>query len=275
MSATSPSRFYRTPTSLPPKIGIALALSLAMLGPSCSIFDGVSGDDPPEDIDAAPPIDCVTLPGLVVHLPFDEGSGLSAADISANGNNGVLFGMDDTDWVSGRFGTALDFDGNDQFVSSGSGPTIADLPSMSMCAWIQPRSFASQFPAIADKSKDGFTGGWNFYVEDGNLLGFLTNHQKFATGGTIRLDAWQHVCATWDGSGGTNGITLYIDGLPIAITETGSNGDAIDSDAERELRVGGTNDGTLDYDGLTDDFQLYSRVLAPDEIETLHRCGDL
>jgi len=44
---------------------------------------------------------------------FNESSGTSAADSSGRSNTGALNNMDDIDWVWGKYGYALDFDGDD------------------------------------------------------------------------------------------------------------------------------------------------------------------
>ena len=51
---------------------------------------------------------------LVGHWPFDEGTGTVAGDVSGYGNNGTL--MNGPVWVPGHLGTALSFDGDDDFV---------------------------------------------------------------------------------------------------------------------------------------------------------------
>ena len=47
--------------------------------------------------------------GLVAYWPFDEGKGKDAKDASDNGNDGDINGAE---WVDGKFGEALEFDGN-------------------------------------------------------------------------------------------------------------------------------------------------------------------
>lgn len=53
--------------------------------------------------------------GLVAHWGFDVGTGSVLAKNSTGlGNNGLLQNMDPaTDWVAGKIGGALDFDGTD------------------------------------------------------------------------------------------------------------------------------------------------------------------
>jgi len=50
----------------------------------------------------------------VLSLPFDEGSGSVARDKSDYHNNALLKG--NPQWVEGKFGQALSFDGKDDYV---------------------------------------------------------------------------------------------------------------------------------------------------------------
>ena len=49
---------------------------------------------------------------------FDEGTGNEARDASENGNDGTLMNMEEEDWVDGKYGKALKFDGEDDYVAS-------------------------------------------------------------------------------------------------------------------------------------------------------------
>lgn len=53
----------------------------------------------------------------IAHWSFDEGTGLFAADESGNGHDASLINMDETAWVPGKMGTALQFDAIDDKVS--------------------------------------------------------------------------------------------------------------------------------------------------------------
>ena len=56
--------------------------------------------------------------GLVGYWTFDEGSGTTAVDSSGNGNTGTLNGsMTGNDWVPGKYGSSLDFDGSDDYIN--------------------------------------------------------------------------------------------------------------------------------------------------------------
>ena len=233
-----------------------------------------SADSSGQTMPVAP---CVATSDLVVHFPFDESGGQAVIDMSSSGGDGSLVNMAAEDWVPGPRGNALDFDGEDDHVRLPRGDHISDLGAMTMCAWINPRSFPNEYPTIADKSLDTYEGGWNFYLENhstfGPVFGFLTNERKWATAGGIVLNRWQHVCASWDGSPGFSGIRLYHNGFETAEVEAESNGDVRDSDAERDLLIGRVNDGSHPFDGLIDDYRLYDRVLTPTETESVYRCS--
>ncbi|HWT92435.1 MAG TPA: hypothetical protein VN238_05530, partial [Solirubrobacteraceae bacterium] len=71
----------------------------------------------------------------VLALSLDEGEGPLALDASANHNDGDVAGAA---WAAGRFGAALEFDGEDDWV------TVADSPSLDLSsevtveAWVRP-----------------------------------------------------------------------------------------------------------------------------------------
>jgi hypothetical protein len=253
-----------------------LPLVAALMSAGCGRvgFDaaGAGGDDM-NQIELPDGGECPLPAGAIVYLAFDEGAGLQTHDASGTGNDAQLVGMDDTDWVLGRVGKALDFDGIDDKVNAGSAPVLDDVAPITMCAWISPRSYPTQFPAIADKSNDTFIGGWNFYIENNAQFGFLTNQRKWITGGTIRLGEWNHVCVAWDGSTGLAGIQLFQAGLMVPMKNSGSNGAALDSDAVHDVLVGRVNNGSFPFDGLIDNFVIYPRVLTAQEVGVVYGCG--
>ena len=240
---------------------------------------------PPTEDAAAPAADagvggCLDdVPSLLAHYAFDETLGLVAVDSAGAAGEGVLINMGGDDWVPGRLGNALDFDGIDDHVVVGRPATVNDLNGMTMCAWIQPRSYPGRFPTIADKSLNTFQGGWNFYIENNETFGFLTNERRYVNAEGIVLNAWQHVCASWDGSSGFGGVALYYDGVqrnPIDSGQNGADADTRDSDAGQDLIIGRVNENDnndgFPFDGRIDDYRLYNRALSASEIEAIYGC---
>jgi hypothetical protein len=91
-------------------------------------------------------------PGLAGLWHLDEGSGFTVADASGNGNLGVLNNMppagawlaqDGGHWstrttVGFATGSALHFDGRDDFVDCGFGSSLSVLDAMTIEAWVRP-----------------------------------------------------------------------------------------------------------------------------------------
>ena len=75
--------------------------------------------------------------GLVLHWPLNEGSGTVAGDFSGNPNHCTFTNMDEaTDWVGGKRGRALDFDGIDDRLDCGSDDFIDNVNVFTVSAWI-------------------------------------------------------------------------------------------------------------------------------------------
>ncbi len=77
-------------------------------------------------------------PGLVGCWMFDEGSGTTAFDSSGNGNDGTLVladGAVSPAWVSGKYGSALSFDGVDDYVALTAQPPITN--GFTFTAWVR------------------------------------------------------------------------------------------------------------------------------------------
>jgi hypothetical protein len=62
----------------------------------------------------------VTRADLVGWWRLDEGTGTTAYDSSGNGNDGTILG--NPQWVAGKVGGALDFDGNGDYIDCGNDP---------------------------------------------------------------------------------------------------------------------------------------------------------
>jgi hypothetical protein len=67
--------------------------------------------------------------GLIGQWHFDEDSGTVAADSSGNNDTGNLFPLTGPpQWVAGRFGTALSFNGSDGVEIPDNGHSVLTLP---------------------------------------------------------------------------------------------------------------------------------------------------
>src|SRR3989344_7313383 len=88
--------------------------------------------------------------GLVGSWPMNEGPSTQAGDFSGNNNHGTLTQMDpNTDWVNGKRGKALDFDGSDDFTLVQNSSNLEDITE---------NSFTVTALARPDQAPPGLTG---------------------------------------------------------------------------------------------------------------------
>ena len=82
---------------------------------------------------AASVVEASLTDGLVLYLPFDEGQGEVAGDLSGNGHDGTLEGPE---WTEGEFGNALSFDGVEAFVDVPFSDDFVITEGITLGAWV-------------------------------------------------------------------------------------------------------------------------------------------
>ncbi len=221
--------------------------------------------------------------GLVGYWSFNEGTSTIAGDFSGKGNMGTLTNMENTDWVSGSRGKALNFDGVDEKVDVGSGSSLDDLGASTACAWIYPRGWGEgNFGRIYEKGLAGV--GYVFFLDnDGTapdqtirlVVAYTTTSlSRSGAANLISLNTWQHVCVTWDGGAASSGVLLYVNGVVSSSYGEESNAvDARTSDAANSGFIGDRSDELRSFDGKIDEVRVYNRVLSSSEILTLYKSG--
>jgi Concanavalin A-like lectin/glucanases superfamily len=146
--------------------------------------------------------------GLVGHWKFDESGGSTAVDSSGSGNTGTLTNMDpSTDWVAGKVGNALDFDGSNDYVSLGNNAlgNLGDLHTVTAWVKMNPNNNTNR---ILAEFEGGVCGDYQFYIESTNVVGLNVNdgNPSVETTGTVPDSTWTMVTAV----SGANNTYLYI-----------------------------------------------------------------
>lgn len=194
--------------------------------------------------------------GLVNWWKFDDGSGSTAED-SVGDKDGTLTNMDpETDWVTGKIDGALDFDGDNDYVS------IAPIDALkgntvTISAWIQANSVTGEYSPIVTQ----------YYFHEGHHGYHLC--LKYAKP-TFSLDGsddaqsdddidttpyWYHLAGTYDGQK----LRIYVDGVLKDSTDY-----ADESDRNTDAYIG--YDGYSYFYGIIDDVRVYNWALNTFEI---------
>jgi hypothetical protein len=209
--------------------------------------------------------------GPVAWWKLDEGMGLTTADATGHGHTGML--LNSVTWAPGHSGAALSFGGTDGLVDTGMSADLDLTGSLSITAWINPRSFGGgQFGRIVDRRGpgqgyylllDGRNGNLLILAKDGASPSESANSSPFAIG----LNFWQHVAATYDASiSMRSNVSLYVGGTLVG-TGVWASGP---TSSQNPLYLG-AQPGSLyrTFDGLIDDVRIYDRPLSQSEIQAM------
>ncbi|MCK4628041.1 MAG: hypothetical protein KAT56_03500 [Sedimentisphaerales bacterium] len=221
---------------------------------------------------------------------FDETSGSTAAD-SAGSHDGTLYNMAeddgiDDDWVDGKFGNALSFDGIDDYVVISDFDYTNGSGDFSMCVWFRVVDLSSGgvYKYFFSHGNLGAIASLNTYLgrsdaPDGQeqvrmrmVLNDGTDYLGTVASESLADDLWHMFALTYSS---VDGLELYIDGSPAG-SHPDIKGAAFNPDSD--IYVGGRCDldvdrfyGNLDAnDGLLDDLRIYDYAMSLGEIMAIY-----
>ena len=198
---------------------------------------------------------------------MDEGEGDKAYDSSGNGNTGTLTSMDPpNDWVDGKFGKALDFDGSNDRVSGGTTGFSYSVGTIS--AWVNPSSTpaSDQFVFMANRDSN------RIYLlrlaTSGNFGLRLGSSSNVDTGKVLPTSSWSHVLITWN----LGTYYAYLNGNQVA---TGSYSGLSGIETCSSI---GSYDNCSDirnsyFTGQIDDVRVYNYALTQTQVQQIMNEG--
>jgi len=203
---------------------------------------------------------------LVLHLPFNEGSGTI---IHGVGVNGAIIGAS---WISGKqvgFGKALSFDGTNDYVLLSIPTPFLHMNHITVEIWVyinsSPPAFHQRFFQNTDSSN---SGGWVLMLEGAeDLYKFFVSvgSSWYSASATGVYDTWKHLVGTYDG----HKVKIYVDGVE-------SLGNAIEGVIDKvttpqNYLMRAYND--VYVAGRLDLIRVYDRALSLGEIVSLYNYG--
>lgn len=202
--------------------------------------------------------------GLVAHWLFDEGAGNILHDRSGNGNHGTVKGAK---WVKNGAVYALQFDGIDDEVDCGAGPSLDLRQNVSITAWVYAHPITVRHePGIAGK----LFGSYIITQYHGDVWSYISGGGNNVRA-PLKFGRWCHIVSTYDGKV----LRLYMDGKP-AVSRPLKSG--IDSGGNffigRRPEIQGDN-CIVHFHGQITDVRLYNRALSAAEVALLARTTNL
>jgi hypothetical protein len=198
--------------------------------------------------------------GLVGYWNFDEGTGTVACDNSGNNNHGTL--VNEPQWVEGKIGKALSFDGLDDYIGITPSTSLNNLDTnFTIEAWIKVPTDKISTGYIVNLRQNDNDPHIEFYVNhpSAGQLGahFLPSDSRLAWSIGINDGAWHHVVVTGD-----NGVSrLYTDGVVY-----GSTGSCSGISGNWDSVSIGRSQGGEWFNGTIDEVKIYNRALSADEV---------
>jgi len=196
---------------------------------------------------------------------LDENSGITAGDVSGNGNSGEIL---NAEWVDGVFGSALSFNGSDAWVIIPDADSLDLQEAWTITAWVFVNGSESDYGHILGKREattnycfrtSADASGWEAYFNRDGWQGL------WGIGSVIK-DEWLYMTAVYDGAAM---MTIYENAVEIGTGDVGGPPPAGTS----EVNIGGWTGGGELIDGLLDDIGLFSVALSVEDIENLMNDG--
>jgi len=219
--------------------------------------------------------------GLVGCWLFNESGGNIVYDLSGHGNHGTL-GSGTVDycpaWSIGKFGSALRFDGSNDYVNCGNDDSVKPN-HITISVWLKFDFVSYVNDRVVSKWWDGTSRSYEIYIatseSESSVYFFISTdgnspssdcHYSF----TPYHGLWTHVAATYDGSI----QRLYFNGSEVN-SNSGESGDIYPNDADliigAQPRDASPTETLIHYfHGSIALVQIWKRHLHPSEIWQLY-----
>ena len=221
---------------------------------------------------------------LILYLPFDEGEGDTAFDRTKLGNHGKLEGG--PQWVPGKHGKALEFDGDDDVViietKDSKELQLHESAGTAECWFLVKGEGISTAPRLIAKESitndscdcDPMRGGFalkfrkhgKFNLQLSVEKGSRKNNDPNPDAG-VNNDVWYHAAGTWE----EGEHRVYLNGK-LVFEEKGNEALPL-KDVDNDLRIGGSFAGLRNFQGIIDEVRIWNRVLPVKEIKDNMKLG--
>ncbi len=194
---------------------------------------------------------------LVGYWSFDQEDGVK--DVSGNGHHGIIYG--NPQFVDGKIGEALEFNGTSDYVAIPHDSAISELETLSMSAWIQPKKHGAWVAVIEKGVHENWSYG--FFIEPDGTLSFEVstgpNNKLVCCVGDValKLGEWYHIFGSYDGEN----VRTYVNGKLEGVMKGSDNVHITDG---LPLTVGSRN-GQNHFTGVVDELALWNNAITVNE----------
>lgn len=225
--------------------------------------------------------------GLLLQALLNEGSGnevaisttatadqpLTSAQFKAGG---------DLVWeAGGKLGSAPTFNPN-RTIDVGNVGDFRRDQAFSYGAWVKAGKDNVSGAMFGRMDQAADYRGWDLWQQGRNFAVHIIdkwpdNALKVVTQDPVlQIGQWQHLFATYDGSGTPAGVKLYVNGKPVATrVETNTLSPTADIQTTKSLKLGQRSENQFFESGSLQDVRVYSANLTPAQVQVLAEIGPL
>lgn len=222
--------------------------------------------------------------GLVGYWKMNESTWLNdcssgvVVDSSGIGNNGKACpsSTGPTGGAAGKFSYGGSFDGVNDYVDVANQSPFdwESTHPITLSAWIKTSTNASMSiiskmdHTTSDRGYEIQTGGsGRIYFQIINT--YASNGIEVFATDNYSDNNWHHIVATYDGSGSSNGVKIYFDGVLQSTSASFSNLTATVRNSV-DVQIGARYNSSQLFTGSIDEARIYNRVLSPDDVSKLY-----
>jgi hypothetical protein len=214
------------------------------------------------------------IPGLAAWFKLDA---VTTNNTFANAVNAANFsgGLGGNKLAPGKSGHAVQFDGDDELSFPGTGGNFSAWTPYTAVFWLYlPKSLTNAIICHRESGTDAGFHGIELSLDEGRLMFVI---KRFWPGNalavrsleTVPSEEWVQIGMSYDGSATAEGMTLFINGRQPATEIVRNHLYKSPGDGGDGLSFGALFRATGLKDGRLDDVRLYTRALAPLEVQQL------
>jgi prepilin-type N-terminal cleavage/methylation domain-containing protein len=205
-------------------------------------------------------------PHLVGWWPMDEGSGDRTGDGSGHGYEGALTSVS---WSPGYTGGGLYFRGSGSRVLVPDSDALDITRTLSLEVWLLRSADQNGYEGLISKFRwwPGAQRAYQLMIEPLDRISFHLSSDGgsgteviLRSAGAVKLNAWTHVVATYDGTA----MRLYVNGSPSGSLAYGGGIAATDAPLTFGASGGG---GSQYFAGVLDSARIYDYALSAEQVQ--------
>jgi hypothetical protein len=199
---------------------------------------------------------------------LDDAQGKVAVDSSKNAYDGKITGGQ---WVAGKFGKALEFDGKTDNVEVVDAKELDAIPQITVVCWVNyakepPQNYAPVGKEPLYRFIIGKGGSGHFVVATAANGWYSAG--TVASGAGITQGEWHHLAGIYDG----NKVRFYVDGKLAGEGPQNIAGDILDNAAG--FTIAKTTANNVDFfAGVIDDIAVFKIAISEEDIKNIIAVG--